>query len=59
MVTNKDTNLYVPGVTFPARDNQKVLKVISKGQIRHTNINIFPDQILLKPADYCYSNQDF
>ena len=26
-----DTKLYVPVVTLPARDNQKLLKVLSKG----------------------------
>ena len=29
--TTKDTNLYVPVVTLPARDNHKLSKLLTKG----------------------------
>ena len=32
--TIKDTKLYVPGVNLSAKDNQKLLKLISKGFAR-------------------------
>ena len=31
IVSNKDTKLYVSVVTLPARDNQKLSKLLSKG----------------------------
>ena len=31
IVTIKDTELYIPVVTFPKRDNQKLTKLLSKG----------------------------
>ena len=37
--TIKDTNLYVPVVNLPARDNQKLSKLLSKGFERSVDWN--------------------
>ena len=67
--TIKDTKLYVLVVTLSARDNQKLLKLLSKGFERsvywneyktksesgnRTNKHIFSNQIMLELTDYLY-----
>ena len=65
----KDIKLYVE--TLSAKDNQKLWKRLNKGfkrsvywnkyktktekKIRQTNIDIFPDQVLLELVDYLFS----
>ena len=48
--TIKETKLYVPVVTLSAKDNQKP----SKLKIQQIKIDIFSNQILLKPIDYLF-----
>ena len=39
ILTIKDTKLYVPVITLSARDNQKLLKLLSKGFERSIYLN--------------------
>ena len=64
-------NLYVTVVTLPARDNQKLSKLLSKGferqftetnlkqkviiKIQQENFDLFLNQILLESIDICFS----
>ena len=64
-------NLYVTVVTLPARDNQKLSKLFSKGferqftetnlkqkviiKIQQENFDLFLNQILLESIDICFS----
>ena len=70
ILTIKDTKLYTPVVTLSGKDNQKLLKLLSKGfeisvywneyktkvriKIRQRNIDNFFIQILLELIDYFF-----
>ena len=70
ILTIKDTKLYTPVVTLSGKDNQKLLKLLSKGfeisvywneyktkvriKIRQRNIDNFYIQILLELIDYFF-----
>ena len=67
--TIKDTKLYIPVVTFSARDNQKLSGLVRDLQdqfigmnikqkviikIQQTNLDFFLNQILLQSIDYFF-----